>query len=82
MPLKEKIQAYKEGFKKKAPQEAQEVMQRATRQLQESGMAENAVSVGDSAPGFVLKDTDGNDVALSSLIEKGPVVLGFYRGRW
>ena len=82
MSLKEKIQAYKEEFKKKAPQEAQEVMQRATRQLQESGVAEKAVSVGDPAPAFTLQDTEGNDVALSSLLEKGPVVLGFYRGRW
>lgn len=82
MALHETIQAYKEGFKKKAPKDAQEVMQRATRDLQESGMAEEAVSVGDKAPDFTLQDTDGNDVALSDLLQQGPVVLGFYRGRW
>ena len=82
MSLQEKIHAYKEGFKKNAPKEAQAVMQRATRQLQESGMVEKAVSVGDRAPDFTLTDTEGNAVSLPHLLEKGPVVLGFYRGRW
>ena len=82
MSLREAIQAYKEGFRKKAPKDAQEVMQRATRDLQASGMAERAVAVGDKAPDFTLPDTEGNDVSLSGLLEKGPVVLGFYRGRW
>ena len=34
------------------------------------------------APDFTLKDVDGNDVALSSLTARGPVVVVFYLGYW
>jgi len=35
--------------------------------------------VGDKAPSFSLKDQNGNDVSLDSLIKKGPVALLFFR---
>ena len=37
-----------------------------------------ALKVGDRAPDFTLPDTDGNPVALSSLLASGPVILAFY----
>jgi hypothetical protein len=82
MTLKQKIEAYKEGFKKKAPQEAQEIMLRATNDLQNSPQMINTIKVGDMAPDFILKNTANNDMALSDLLDRGPVVLSFYRGRW
>lgn len=82
MTLKEKIDAYKEGFKKKAPQEAQEIMHRATKDLQNSPQMRNTIKVGDMAPDFNLKNSVNTDVALSDLLDRGPVVLSFYRGRW
>lgn len=82
MTLKEKIAVYKEGFKAKAPQEAQDIMHRATSDLINSGIVEKAVGVGDTAPQFTLRNTDGADVSLATLTAKGPVVLMFYRGRW
>lgn len=82
MTLKEKIDAYKEGFKAKAPQEAQDLMLRATEDLKNSPQMLNTVKVGDMAPDFTLKNTAGNDVALADLLDHGPVVLSFYRGRW
>ncbi|MDX2453500.1 MAG: redoxin domain-containing protein [Desulfosarcina sp.] len=82
MTLKEKIDAYKEGFKKKAPQEAQEIMHRATNDLKNSPQMRNSIKVGDMAPDFKLKNTGNTDVALSDLLDRGPVVLSFYRGRW
>jgi hypothetical protein len=47
MTLKQKIEAYKEGFKKKAPQEAQEVMRRATNDLQNSPQMINTIKYKD-----------------------------------
>jgi hypothetical protein len=82
MTLKQKIEAYKEGFKKKAPQEAQEIMRRATNDLQNSPQMINTIKVGDMAPDFSLKNTANNDIVLSDLLDRGPVVLSFYRGRW
>lgn len=37
-----------------------------------------APTVGSIAPDFTVKDTDGNALTLSALVEKGPVVLAFY----
>lgn len=82
MSLKEKIDTYKEGFRAKAPEGAQAVMQRATEKLQNSRQMLNTVKVGDIAPDFILKNKDNADVALAGLLTRGPLVLGFYRGRW
>lgn len=35
-------------------------------------------AVGGTAPDFTVKDTDGKELTLSTLVEKGPVVLAFY----
>lgn len=40
------------------------------------------VAVGEMAPEFTLKDTDGNEVSLSAVRAKSPTVLVFYRGYW
>ena len=82
MTLKQKIEAYKEGFKKKAPQEAQKIMRRATNDLQNSPQMINTIKVGDMAPDFSLKNTANNDIVMSDLLDRGPVALSFYRGRW
>lgn len=36
------------------------------------------LKVGDKAPEFTLPDTDGKPVALSTLLQSGPVILAFY----
>ena len=35
-------------------------------------------AVGDHAPEFTVKDIDGVELTLSSLVERGPVVLAFF----
>jgi len=34
--------------------------------------------VGDAAPDFTARDTDGNEVTLSALLREGPVILAFF----
>jgi peroxiredoxin len=58
------------------------VMDAATAALDASDLAEHCLAVGAHAPEFNLRDANGGHVALSSLLEKGPVVLAFYRGGW
>ena len=82
MKLQEKLDELKKDFETKAPPEALNVMHRATDDLRKSGILDRAISVGDKAPEFTLKNTRGQDVTLSQLLSKGPIVLGFYRGRW
>jgi peroxiredoxin len=40
------------------------------------------IPVGQKVPDVHARDLDGNDVALSSLYAKGPILLAFYRGGW
>lgn len=42
----------------------------------------SALRTGQGAPEFALPDACGNVVPLSSLFDRGPVVLTFYRGSW
>lgn len=47
-----------------------------------AGTINNALKVGQSVPEFTLPDAFGNEVALKTLLAKGPVVISFYRGEW
>ena len=42
----------------------------------------HGLKVGDKAPDFTGYDQTGKTVDLKKLLEKGPVVLFFYRGKW
>lgn len=53
-----------------------------TADLVNTGIAAQALSVGDAAPAFTLPDHLGNAVALSELVQMGPVLINFYRGEW
>lgn len=35
-------------------------------------------SVGDIAPDFDVRDTDDNQLKLSDMVERGPVILAFF----
>lgn len=51
-------------------------------EVEKAGIVNNALKVGDTAPDFALTDASGVTVRLSELLQKGPVVLAFYRGSW
>ena len=81
MSLQEKLDAQKKELESAAPQSLIEVMHRATEDLKNSGAAEKARNKGDTAPAFTLNNSQGQPVGLEARLSKGPVVLGFYRGR-
>lgn len=47
-----------------------------------AGLVSHALRVGQTAPNFTLPDAAGQLQTLTSLLERGPVVLTFYRGNW
>ncbi len=47
-----------------------------------SGLSASALREGDVAPDFALPDTHGHVLALETLLDRGPVVISFYRGGW
>jgi peroxiredoxin len=52
-------------------------MHRATAELIASGAANRAEKVGDKAPGFSLKDSEGNIVSSAELLKRGPLIVSF-----
>lgn len=58
------------------------VMRDSVRELVEQGMGAQALSAGEQAPDFILPDASGQLVRLYDQLDKGPVVLVFFRGGW
>jgi len=58
------------------------VGERAVAELFQTGIEENILPVGATAPEFALKDSTGKLVRSSDLLALGPLVMKFFRGRW
>ncbi|MFD2166361.1 peroxiredoxin-like family protein [Thalassotalea euphylliae] len=82
MTLQTQLNAFKEQFRKQAPEAAFNAFAQSTQDLIATGQAERALGVGATVPEFTLTDVDGNAVTLKDLLDKGPVVMSFYRGVW
>lgn len=80
--LEERLRNQRQQFEAGADPTVLKIMHRVTRELEQSGMVERAIGVGDRAPEFALPDQAGETVRLSEALSRGPLVLGFYRGRW
>jgi peroxiredoxin len=50
--------------------------------LGRSGLVERALKSGDTMPEFELPDSAGKLVASRELLQRGPLVLSFFRGGW
>ena len=66
----------------KIPKPALDIMDAATAELEDNAAACHALQPADIAPDFILPDVDGRSVRLYTELERGPVVLVFYRGGW
>ena len=70
------------GLAEQAPAEALEGFGRIIADQAAVDYAARAPKVGDRAPDFTLHDQLGRQVSLAGELERGPVVLIFYRGEW
>jgi peroxiredoxin len=82
MSLKEQLAEYRAGWYQRVPAERQAIMQRHIDQLRSGAIARTMLKVGDHAPAIVLKNAKGATVDIGTLLEKGPVIVTFYRGGW
>lgn len=72
----------KELIAKYVPAEIQQIHARVVAELKESGMAERTLRPGDNSPEFKLPDQNGNLVDSADLLQRGPLIAIFIRGRW
>ncbi|HKF46130.1 MAG TPA: peroxiredoxin-like family protein [Terracidiphilus sp.] len=56
--------------------------ERAVEQLFHSQIEEKILPIGSAAPEFSLKDSNGKLRRSRDLLEQGPLILKFFRGRW
>ena len=82
MTLKDELQQNLAKFKQQKSPEVIATVQAGVDELIASDIADHAIGEGDAAPDFELPNAQGIEVALSSLLANGPVVLTFYRGGW
>lgn len=82
MSLKSELEAIKARSATIIPPPVEALMKLATDALRASGILGRALKVGDKAPEFFLPDPAGTIVSSRTLLEKGPLVISFYRGRW
>lgn len=80
--LGELLSAKKDKFLQTADAEKIASYDAGLKAVEESGILETALNVGDTAAQFTLKNQNGEPVLLSALLEEGPVVLTWYRGGW
>jgi peroxiredoxin/YHS domain-containing protein len=80
--LKPQLDAMRENFATKAPADVIALYDKGIRDVAAGGVTETALKVGAKAPEFTLPDANGESVALTTLLAKGPVFVTWYRGAW
>lgn len=82
MTLQYKLEERKSNFAKKASENKKRAYKEGIDSVVKSGVTQTAKQVGDQAPDFTLNNALGNPVHLSDYLEKGYVILTWYRGNW
>lgn len=67
---------------KRHPGPAQDIMRKAIEDLEATVILKHAVKTGDKFPDFTLPNAQGKTITLSEQLQKGKVVITFYRGGW
>lgn len=82
MTLNDRLRRIREAGAAKRDPAINRAMHQATADLRESGILDGVPAPGDAAPVFSRPDLAGNEVTLTGLLDQGPVILSFFRGRW
>jgi hypothetical protein len=80
--LGQKLDALREGAKQRVPAEVREIMKRAIDELRDSGIAASVLQAGDTIPPFELPNVEADLVSSDDLLQRGPLIITFYRGVW
>jgi peroxiredoxin len=80
--LREIYAERKELIAKYVPVDIQAIHARVVDELRQSGIAQRALKPDDAAQEFELQDHNGKLVRSTELLERGPLVICFIRGRW
>jgi peroxiredoxin len=82
MSLKTQLDACRRAFQASTPPGIVAGLEGSVAELAQTGLAKQAVKAGEGAPLFRLRSNTGDFVALSEALDRGPVVVSFFRGVW
>lgn len=80
--LQGELDSLKSNFLKRADKNKVAVYEAGIDSVAHSGVPQNAIQQGQTAPLFALTNATGDTVKLADLLKKGPVILTWYRGGW
>jgi peroxiredoxin len=80
--LREVFAERKASIARYVPADVQAVHTRTVSRLKAESLTSRVPQPGTKAPSFEIADQNGTSVASGALLEAGPVVLMFIRGRW
>ena len=80
--LAKDIQAFQDSFIPTIPEETLNTLMSELQGLMASGLKENALSQNATFPAFDLVNANNDSRSLATFLEKGPLVISFYRGAW
>jgi hypothetical protein len=82
MNLETKLAEIRANSAANYPAEIQAGFARGIKELSDSGLTERALGLDSSIPGFNLENTESEWISSAKLLERGPLVVTFYRGVW
>ena len=82
MSLKAQLNACRHAFEASTPPGIVAALEGSVAELAQTGLVRQAVKAGDRAPLFRLRSNTGDFVSLSEALDRGPVVVSFFRGGW
>jgi peroxiredoxin len=80
--LAQQIEEFQQNMSGRSPSDVGAALRAETERIIRSGVGAQAVKEGERAPDFALPDATGGKVQLADLLQRGPVVVTFYRGEW
>ena len=80
--FQERLSNRKKKIEGNLPPQYLKIMHAATRNLEKSGIQKKVLKSGDSFPTFSLPNENDELIHLESFLNKGPLVISFYRGFW
>lgn len=80
--FQQELAALRQRIEGNMPPRFVEIMHRATRDLEASGIQDRVLKPGARAPDFELRNQNGELRKAADLYASGPLVITFYRGFW
>jgi peroxiredoxin len=80
--LKDELDAVRARSRAALDENERRVLDEAVERLRMLQIAEHALAPGDVLPDFALPDAQGRVHTSEAYLERGPLVLGFFRGGW